>query len=118
MNRRFVIVSAIAFACSRASGQMPATVAVANDPMLQHHEIRIDQLPKPFATPSSGNPPTVGAPPANATLERGADAAIEHRAATLAGILRAGLLLGSGIGGAAAAAERDGVRIFGQVHRY
>jgi len=68
MNRRFVIVSAIAFACSRASGQMPATVNAANDPLLQHHEIRIDQLPKPFATPSSGNPPSVSAPPANATL--------------------------------------------------
>ena len=68
MNHRFVIVSAIALACSRASGQMPATVAVANDPLLRHHEIRIDQLPKPFATPSSGNPPSVSAPPANATL--------------------------------------------------
>jgi len=68
MNRRFVIVSAIAFACSRASGQLPATVNAANDPLLQHHEIRIDQLPKPFATPSSGNPPSVSAPPANATL--------------------------------------------------
>jgi glucose/arabinose dehydrogenase len=68
MNRRFVIVAAVALACSRASGQMPATVNAANDPLLQHHEIRIDQLPKPFATPSSGNPPSVGAPPANATL--------------------------------------------------
>ena len=68
MNRRLVIISVVAIACSRASGQMPGTVAVANDPMLQHHEIRIDQLPKPFATPSSGNPPSVGAPPANATL--------------------------------------------------
>jgi glucose/arabinose dehydrogenase len=68
MNCRFILVSAIALACSRASGQMPATVAVANDPLLQHHEIRIDHLPKPFATPSSGNPPRVSAPPANATL--------------------------------------------------
>jgi glucose/arabinose dehydrogenase len=68
MNRRFLIVAAIALACSRASGQMPATVAVANDPLLQHHQIRIDQLPKPYATPSSGNPPLVSAPPANATL--------------------------------------------------
>jgi len=72
MNRRFVIISTIAstiaLACSRASGQMPATVAVANDPLLQHHQIRIDQLPKPYATPSSGNPPSVSSPPANATL--------------------------------------------------
>jgi glucose/arabinose dehydrogenase len=68
MNRRFIIISVLTIACSRASGQMPGTVAVANDPMLQHHEIRIDQLPKPFATPSSGNPPSVSSPPANATL--------------------------------------------------
>jgi len=68
MNRRLILISAVAIACSRASGQMPGTVAVANDPMLQHHEIRIDRLPKPFATPSAGNPPSVSAPPANATL--------------------------------------------------
>jgi glucose/arabinose dehydrogenase len=68
MNRRLIVVAAIALACSRASGQMPATVAVANDPLLQHHQIRIDQLPKPYATPSAGNPPSVGAPPAHATL--------------------------------------------------
>jgi glucose/arabinose dehydrogenase len=68
MNRRLIVVAAVAVACSRASGQMPATVAVANDPLLQHHQIRIDQLPKPYATPSSGNAPWVGAAPANATL--------------------------------------------------
>src|SRR3954447_222732 len=68
MNRRLAVVAAVAFACSRASGEMPSTVAVSNDPLLHHHEIRIDQLPKPYATPSSGNPPSVGAPPANATL--------------------------------------------------
>src|SRR4051794_13102077 len=72
MNRRFVIVSAIAsviaLACSRASGQMPATVGIANDPLLKHHEIRTDQFPNPFATPSAGNPPSVSPPPANATL--------------------------------------------------
>ena len=70
MTSRFVLVSAIAaaFACSRASGQMPGVVSQANDPLLQHHEIRIDQLPKPFATQSAGNPPSVRAQPANATL--------------------------------------------------
>jgi glucose/arabinose dehydrogenase len=68
MNRRFLIIAVATLACSRASGQMPATVAVANDPLLKHHEIRIDQLPKPYATPSAGNPPSVSAPPANATL--------------------------------------------------
>ena len=38
------------------------------DPLLQHHEIRLDQLPPPFATPSSGNPPRVTAQPPNARL--------------------------------------------------
>jgi glucose/arabinose dehydrogenase len=42
--------------------------AVVAPPPLQHHEIRFDQLPKPYATPSSGNPPMVGARPADATL--------------------------------------------------
>jgi glucose/arabinose dehydrogenase len=42
--------------------------AVAAPPALQHHEIRLDQLPKPYATPSSGNPPSVGARPADAKL--------------------------------------------------
>jgi glucose/arabinose dehydrogenase len=70
MTYRSFFIAAITagIACSRASGQLPAAVAVANDPMLQHHEIRIDQLPKPYATPSSGNPPSVGRQPANATL--------------------------------------------------
>jgi glucose/arabinose dehydrogenase len=35
---------------------------------LQHHEIRPDQLPKPYATESAGNPPRVVARPANAKL--------------------------------------------------
>jgi glucose/arabinose dehydrogenase len=68
MNRRLLIVAAAAMACSRAAGQMPGTVNAAHDPLLQHHEIRIEQLPKPFATPSAGNPPSWIAPPANATL--------------------------------------------------
>jgi glucose/arabinose dehydrogenase len=69
MNRRFFLVAAIiGIACSRASGQAPGTVAVARDPMLQHHQIRIEQLPKPYATPSAGNPPVVRGQPANATL--------------------------------------------------
>src|SRR5258706_4963724 len=70
MTYRFFLTAATTatLACSRASGQLPATVAVAHDPLLQHHEIRIDQLPKPYATPSSGNPPSVRSQPANATL--------------------------------------------------
>ena len=35
---------------------------------LQHHEIRPDQLPKPFATTSAGNPPRVVKRPADAKL--------------------------------------------------
>jgi glucose/arabinose dehydrogenase len=35
---------------------------------LAHHEVRADQLPPPYATPSSGNPPWVGPRPANAQL--------------------------------------------------
>lgn len=42
--------------------------AVATSSPLQHHEIRVAQLPKPFATPSAGNPPSYGPRPANATL--------------------------------------------------
>jgi glucose/arabinose dehydrogenase len=35
---------------------------------LAHHEVRADQLPPPYATPSAGNPPWVGPRPANAQL--------------------------------------------------
>src|SRR5882757_7621117 len=67
-SRSLLLTTIAAFACSRASGQLPGVVAQAHDPMLQHHEIRIEQLPKPFDTPSSGNPPSVRAQPSNATL--------------------------------------------------
>src|SRR6266571_548089 len=58
----------LTLACARETAQAPAVAAVAGDPLLQHHEIRLDQLPSPFATPSSGNPPHVTAPPPNARL--------------------------------------------------
>jgi glucose/arabinose dehydrogenase len=35
---------------------------------LQHHDVRLDQLPAPYATPSSGNPPRVVGRPKGATL--------------------------------------------------
>ena len=35
---------------------------------LGHHEIRVDQLPAPFATKSAGNPPTISNRPSNAQL--------------------------------------------------
>src|SRR5258706_13111597 len=68
MLRRLLILAALAFACSPESNRLPAAVTTAGDPLLQHHEIRVDQLPKPFATSSSGNPPHVESQPANATL--------------------------------------------------
>ncbi len=68
MKRRLVFLAAIVIACSPESNRLPAAITAAHDPMLQHHEIRIDQLPKPYATPSAGNPPHVGSQPSNATL--------------------------------------------------
>jgi glucose/arabinose dehydrogenase len=68
MKRRLLILAAITIACSPESSRLPAAINSAHDPMLQHHEIRIDQLPKPYATPSAGNPPHVGPQPSNATL--------------------------------------------------
>jgi glucose/arabinose dehydrogenase len=68
MKRRLVLFSALAIACSPESNRLPAAVTAPGDPMLQHHEIRIDQLPKPYATPSAGNPPHVTSQPANAAL--------------------------------------------------
>ena len=68
MTRRFLILAFIAIACSPESTRLPAAVTTAHDPLLQHHEIHIEQLPKPFATPSAGNPPHVGSQPDNATL--------------------------------------------------
>jgi len=68
MKRRLVLLVAVAIACSPESSRLPAAINSAHDPMLQHHEIRIDQLPKPFATPSAGNPPHVESQPSNATL--------------------------------------------------
>jgi glucose/arabinose dehydrogenase len=68
MKRRFLILASIVIACSPESSRLPAAITSAHDPLLQHHEIRIDQLPKPYATPSAGNPPHVGSQPSNATL--------------------------------------------------
>ena len=54
-------------ACDRG-GAAPATVARAGDPLLQHHEITVAQLPPPYATRSAGNPPRIAAQPAGATF--------------------------------------------------
>jgi glucose/arabinose dehydrogenase len=58
MIHRFLLIAAIA----------AATATTVPDPLLHHHQIRIDQLPRPYATPSAGNPARVTARPANATL--------------------------------------------------
>jgi glucose/arabinose dehydrogenase len=55
-------------ACSGEAGSLPATVALKGDPALQHHEVRIETLPAPYASPSAGNPPHVAKAPANAAL--------------------------------------------------
>jgi glucose/arabinose dehydrogenase len=65
---RRVALALVAIACAREAEQLPAAVNAPNDPVLQHHEIRFEQLPAPFATPSSGNPPRVRPQPAGATL--------------------------------------------------
>jgi glucose/arabinose dehydrogenase len=69
--RRRVTIAAIAvmvLASSCRGADQPPVVATQNDRALQHHEIRIDQLPAPFATQSSGNPPVVMRRPKDAAL--------------------------------------------------
>jgi len=63
--KRFLILPfiAIAFACARGEAQQPGPPS-----QLQHHEIRIEQLPKPYQTPSAGNPPDIASRPAKAPL--------------------------------------------------
>jgi Glucose/sorbosone dehydrogenases len=68
MTRRLLILAALAIACTPESNRLPAAVTAAGDPFLQHHEIRVEQLPKPFATASAGNPPHVESQPADAML--------------------------------------------------
>jgi len=55
-------------ACSDEAVPLPATIALKGDPALQHHEIHIDKLPAPYASPSAGNPPRVVKQPAGAAL--------------------------------------------------
>jgi glucose/arabinose dehydrogenase len=52
-------------ACGRGDAEVPVA-NVPHDPLLQHHEIRADRLPMPYETQSSGNPPIVVGPPADA----------------------------------------------------
>jgi glucose/arabinose dehydrogenase len=57
MTSRLFVIAAIAAAAATPSASL-----------FQHHDIRVEQLPKPFATPSSGNPPANEPRPPNATL--------------------------------------------------
>ena len=69
--KKSVIVFAFALlACHGEANSQAAAAAVsrAGDPMLQHHEVRTDRLPAPFATKSAGNPPIVVSRPAGASL--------------------------------------------------
>ena len=50
------------------AADQPPVVATQKDPALQHHEIRADRLPPPFATKSAGNPPIVMGRPKSAAL--------------------------------------------------
>jgi glucose/arabinose dehydrogenase len=60
--------SAVLLVWSCYAAEKPPVVATQRDPLLQHHEIRLDRLPPPFATPSAGNPPMVRSRPKEAAL--------------------------------------------------
>ncbi|HEV8657195.1 MAG TPA: sorbosone dehydrogenase family protein [Thermoanaerobaculia bacterium] len=66
MKHSFFISVALVWSCYAAD--QPPVVAAQRDPTLQHHEIRLDKLPPPFATPSAGNPPVVRSRPKDAAL--------------------------------------------------
>lgn len=70
MKQRIAVVTSLgallAWGCFAA--EQPPVVARQNDPVLQHHEIRLDRLPAPFASPSAGNPPIVRPRPGDAAL--------------------------------------------------
>jgi glucose/arabinose dehydrogenase len=72
IGKRFMVMAMIACAGTACRAEAPAApphvVATPRDPALQHHEIRADRLPPPFATPSAGNPPDVVRRPPNAAL--------------------------------------------------
>ena len=67
MTARHLTIALLVLACARESS-LPAGVTSATDNTLQHHEIRFEQLPAPFASTSAGNPPVVEKAPPNATL--------------------------------------------------
>ncbi len=68
MRHPAFLTALLLLACSREATPLPATVSTSNDPALQHHDVRFEQLPAPFASPSAGNPPRVVKQPENAAL--------------------------------------------------
>ena len=70
MTRRVTLagIAALMLAWSCSGADQPPVVSAQNDRVLQHHEIRADQLPAPFATQSSGNSPIVRGRPKDAAL--------------------------------------------------
>ena len=63
MNKKHLFVTVLLIlGCAREP------VVHAQVASMQHHEIRADQLPPPFATPSAGNPPRVMRQPSGASL--------------------------------------------------
>ena len=66
--RTAAVTALLLLACTREAAPLPAVVAATADPFLRHTEIRADQLPAPFASPSSGNAPRVVKQPPNAAL--------------------------------------------------
>jgi len=66
-NAASLLFAVLVIACSRSDAQV-AAVNTPHDPLLQHHEIRADRLPPPFATQSAGNPPVVVSAPSDARL--------------------------------------------------
>src|SRR2546428_13179577 len=66
MHRSLTVVIAFALACAREAVQVPVAAAAVGP--MRHYDIRFEQLPPPFATPSAGNPPIVTSRPAGAML--------------------------------------------------
>ena len=54
--------------CSLEGDNLPPTGPKTNPTLLGHTEIKLENLPKPNATPSANNPPNVVAPPPDAKL--------------------------------------------------
>ena len=59
-----ILALALVLACARGDAQQ----AAGDRPVLRHHEVRADQLPRPYHTDSAGNPPRVVKRPSNAKL--------------------------------------------------